>query len=335
MRVHSPLLLSLLILAVGCAAEAGTKFVRGAPSSGVSAELSLQPPERGFQLESLGTMIEPGDDIRWCEALQLPGSSLDTYAIDRIESALSPHAQDLIVSAVAPGSDTELAMDVGSRVPCTRAGEAFGEDLGQLLATQKAYHDQRFPDGVGRVLHGAQKIAVDYHYVNDGDQPLPAKLKLNFHVVDANAVQHVARIAGFNNTTIYTPPGGRSSHLAECSVTQPLLLSELVRRTHRHGTSFGVWMAGGARDGELLWYSASPDDAQHTLASPLRLEQGQGLRFQCDYQNGSNLELRYGVNASDETCGLDATYWLPDEQQPPEPQGCLLLEVDPDGVARK
>lgn len=327
------LIASQVLLA--CAAEAGPKFGRPPAAVGVTAELALQPPADGFQVETLGTMIEPGDDIRWCEALRLPGGPGQVYYVARIEAAMTTHGQDLIVSAAPVGSQTEAIMDVGSRVPCTRAGEAFGEDLSAVVATQRVYHDERYPQGVGQVFYGGQKIAIDYHYVNGGEEPLPAKVKLNFHLVDGSAIQHVARTAGFDNLTIYTPPGGRSSHLAECRVSQELLVGQLVRRTQSRGTSFGVWVAGGPRDGQLLWYSQAPSDNRFMLPSPLRLGAGEGLRFQCDYHNTTDVELRYGVNATDEMCTLAATYWLPDDQTPAEPQGCLLLEVDADGVARK
>src|SRR3954468_8075231 len=86
------------LLAVGCATQASPEYGNtGAPA--VTATLNLAPPARGFQLETLGTMIEPGDDIRWCEAMRLPGGPEDVYYVDRIESARTPHGEDLIVSA--------------------------------------------------------------------------------------------------------------------------------------------------------------------------------------------------------------------------------------------
>jgi hypothetical protein len=329
------LLLTALIVAVGCAAEAGPQFTGTGPTPGVSVQLDLQPPARGFQVETLGMMIEPGEDIRWCEVLRLPGGAAATYAVDRIEAAMTAHGEDLIVSAATLGSETEAVMDVGSRVPCTRAGEAFGEDLVAVTSTQHAYQDQRYPRGVGQVFYGGQKLAVDYHYVNNGEGPVPAKVKLNFHSVEAAEIQHIARTAGFDNLTIYTPPGGRSSHLGECRVTQEMWVGELVRRTQSRGTGFAVWIAGGDRDGQLLWYSPKPGVTRVALSQPLQLQPGEGFRFECDYLNTTDLELRYGVNATDEMCTLNATYWLADEQIASETQGCLLLEVGPDGVARK
>jgi hypothetical protein len=332
----NPLLLSALILVVGCAAQPGQQFADAEAGGGVTAQLELDLPTRGFQVETLGVMIEPGEDIRWCEAVQLPGGPSSVYAVDRIETALTPHGQDLILSAAPLSGDQAAIMDVGARVPCTRAGEAFGEALVEITSTQQPYHDQRFAPGVGQVFYGGQKIAVDYHFVNDSREPVPAKVKLNFHVAERAAVQRVARTAGFHNLTIYTPPGGRSSHLADCRVNQELLVGELVRRTQARGTSFTVWRSGGERDGELVWHSPDPSDTRVELPEPLHLLPGEGFQFECDYENTTELELRFGVNAADEMCTLNAIYWPAGE--PPvdaAPQGCLLFEVDPDGIARK
>jgi hypothetical protein len=334
MRVSS-LLLPILLLAAACATQAGRQFADAAAAEGVVAELGLDPPARGFQIETLGVMIEPGEDIRWCEALRLPGGPADVYSVDRIEAAMTVHGQDLIVSAAALGGETAAIMDVGSRVPCTRAGEAFGEGLTEVTSTQQLYHDQRFASGVGDVLHGGQKIAVDYHFVNPGYEAVPAKVKLNFHLAAASSVRRLARIAGFHNFTIYTPPGGRSSHLGECRVDQELFVGELVRRTQARGTDFTVWRTGGERDGELIWRSPDPDDSRVELAEPLHLLPGEGFRFECDYQNTTDLELRYGVNATDEMCTLNAIYWGTEDQIEPTRQGCLLFAVDADGVARR
>jgi hypothetical protein len=328
-------LLSFLILLAGCATQAGAGFDDESDATADATDLALSPPERGLQLASRALRVEPGEDIRWCEVVQLPGGPRDRLHVDRLELAASPEVRDLIVSAAVPGSATEAAMLPGSRVPCTRAGEAYGEHLAELVSSQEPYLDQRYPAGVGQVLQGGQKIALDYHVVGDDREAHAAQLALNLHAVDPQLVTQVARTASFQNLTLYTPPGGRSSHLAECSVTQPLVVQQLVRRTQTRGTGFRVWIAGGMRDGELVWQSASPSDARVSLPRPLALGPGEGLRFQCDFVNDTDLELRYGVNASDEQCALSAVYVLPMYAPQAEPEGCLLVDVDADGVARK
>lgn len=328
-------LLSFVILVAGCATQAAGFDDTEDSTLAAATDLALTPPSRGLQLLTRALRVEPGEDIRWCEVVQLPGGPLERVSIDRLELAVSPDVLDVIVSAAEPGSATEAAMIPGSRVPCTRAGEAFGEQLAELVSSQEPYLDQRYANGVGQILRGGQKLALDYHVVGDDREAHAAQLGLNLHAVDPEAITHLARTATFQNLTLYTPPGGRSSHLAECGVSQPLVIEQLVRRTQSHGRGFRVWIAGGERDGDLVWQTTGPSDARIALPRPLQLGPGEGLRFQCDFVNDTDLELRYGVNAGDEQCALSAVYVLPSEDPTAESEGCLLVDVDSDGVARK
>jgi hypothetical protein len=324
------------LFAIACATETGTEAPAEAQVARVNAEVAgLSAPEHGFQVASPGVWIEPGDDVRMCEVIVLPGDEANVYHVNRIQSLLSTRSEDLIVRAAEPGSDTASAMDRGASLPCTRAGEAFGEELQDVLRSRSRYTDQQFPAGTGHVLQGGQKIAVEYHVVNDAKDPILAKARLAFHVVTAEQVTHRVHSASFENFTIYTPPHGNSSHVGECRVRQELFVSDLVRRTQLYGTTFKVWHTGGEHDGELLWQSDSSEQERMDMAQPLHLQPGDGFRFQCDYQNPTDRELRYGVSADDETCTLEALYWLTDESQEPLAEDCLLFNVDSDGVARR
>ncbi|MET0387368.1 MAG: hypothetical protein ABW321_15475 [Polyangiales bacterium] len=327
-----------LLAASGCASateellELGTN--RGNSPGVVEEALELAVPERGFQVQSAGVWIEPGDDVRMCEVIVLPGTSSALYHVNRIQAALSSRSEDLVVRAAALDSDTAAAMDRDASLPCTRAGEAFGEELSDVLRSQDRYVDERFAAGAGKVLRGGQKLAVEYHVVNRAKEASLARAKLAFHLVDASEVQHQVHTASFENFTIYTPPHGVSSHVGECRVKQDVFVSDLVRRTQLYGTTFKVWRAGGDHDGELLWESAARQEDHFEISEPLHLQPGDGFRFQCDYENRTARELRYGVSAADETCTLDAIYWLTDESQEPVVESCLLFNVDSDGVAR-
>lgn len=334
-------LVALLLIAAGCASQvgAGGDPALGAEGDRTAApplelELELAKPPRGYLLETGTNWIEPGDDVRLCEVVALPGSPSDTFYVSRIEAALSAEGDELIVHAARLGSETESLMEPGSAVPCTRAGEAFGEDLSDVLATQEHYTDELFPDGTGKVFRGGQKLALETHFLNETAEPLLGRAKLSLHLTDAERVQRIARTASFANFTIFTPPGGQSVHVGECAVREEVVIGELVRRTQRYATSFKVWFAGGARDGELVWDSQHRRDSRYEPPAPLLLMPGEGFRFECAYLNPTDRELRYGVGSADETCMLQAQYWSP-AQSEPAPEGCLLFDVDSDGVARR
>jgi hypothetical protein len=328
----------LLSAAVACATQAGIEQPVVREKAGASA-LQLNRPERGFQLNTNATLLEPGDDVRMCEVVVLPGTAADVYYVPRIETMLDAHGEELIVHAARPGSDTDAIMDPGANVPCTRAGETFGEELSEVLATADRYTDERFPESSGKVFRGGQKLALEMHYVNESAEPIVARAKLSFHTANAERVLRTTRSANFANLTIYTPPNGHSSHVGECVVREEMLVSELVRRTQRYGTSFKVWFAGGERDGQIAWESVDRRDNRYEPTEPIHLLPGEGFRFECSYFNSSGRELRYGVSSSDETCMLQAKYTVPTDVDGQEDddraEGCLLFDVDADGVARK
>ncbi len=329
---------TVLLVAAGCASQAvGDPSDPNGSLEWVEADLDLDPPENGFQIEIPGSMIESGDDIEWCEVVELPGRPTDVYYVNSIEAAMTGYGHYLRVSAMLPGSETEANAAVGDRVLCQRAGEVFGEELTDVINTQHLYDEVRFPEGVGKVFWGGQKVVIDHHYYNDSEEAVPAKVKINFHLAAAEEIRTIAHTAAFENLTIYTPPNGESSHLGECSVTRGILVSGLARQTNRWGTSFTVWFSGGRRDGERIWTSTQWDrDTRYEFPDgPVALEPGEGFRFQCDYRNPMDEELQFGVNATDEVCVLHPTYWSAYEGEEVEDQSCLLFFVGEDGIARK
>lgn len=337
-RLHG-LCAAALWVAAGCTTAAGSQTAAHDPSvASLSDGLDLESPERGFQITIVGGVVEAGDEEEWCEVLQLPGGPNDAYYISRIDAQMSETGRRLVVSAAIPGSDTESNMTVGDRVPCVRAGEVFGEDLVEVIATQRGYENLEFPEQVGRIYFGGQKIAVDYRYASiDGTVSL-SRARINFHRADAADVQHIARTAVFNNLTIFTPTGGHSSHIGQCSFASDVSVSAIARQTQQYGRAFKVWFAGGERDGELIWSSAGTQQRSYTFpGGAITLRAGEGFRFQCDYANSSDHDLRFGSGESDEQCMLISTFWLAQEDHDARDQRCLLLPRDltADGIATK
>jgi hypothetical protein len=325
-----------LFMASACVAQTEAERVLPREAAGWSG-LDFAPPEHGFQLGTRDVSVDSGDDIRICDVVVVPGTPADVYYVPRIEALTSALGEELTVYSATTGSETAALMERGASVPCTRAGEAFGEELSEVLTTAERYADEVFPQGTGKVFHGAQKLVIEVHIVNDLATQLSTRTKVAFHVAGPERVQRVVRSANFENLTIYTPPRGHSLHVGECIVSEDMLVTELVRRTQRFGTTFKVWFAGGARNGDLAWESTERRDNRFEPTEPLHLAPGEGFRFECSYYNSSSRELRYGLSSADETCMLQAKYI-----SPPEPEGasdtvegCLLLSVDADGVARR
>lgn len=315
------------------------------PQAGAPGDAGSEPdgfpglavPSDGFQVRSIGTEIQPGEDVEYCEVARLPGAESDHYFAKSFEFANNIGSHHLIVSAAAPGSAVEAklkALGVGERVPCFSAENQFGNDaFVGVGGTQQPYNAVALPEGVGREYYGGQLLVFDYHYLNTREEPIPARSAVNFHLTDAASVEHIARGFSFSNVTIATAPVAHASFTGECHFRSDVMLSGLTRHTHRWGRDYSVWFSGGPRDGEEIWTS---HDWQHetiyNFDEPIRMHAGEGLRFRCDFENDTARTLRYGVSASDEMCILFGTIWEAEQGELLGDQNCVITWRDADGV---
>ena len=289
-------------------------------------EPCLDAPAEGFQMRSTGTMIEPGEDVEYCEVVQLPGEPGSTYFVNRFESIMTSGSHHLIVSAIEPGSPTDENANVGDRVPCVGPASGFGGDLLDVTGQQVPYHEERYPPGVGHVYTAGQKVVFNYHYLNATDEPLQARAAVNFYTTDEANVQKIAESYSALFVGIDVPQGETASYDLECRMNTDVLVHKLTRHTHQWGTDFPVYFAGGERDGELIYTSPNYEEPDHIFDEPVLVKAGEGFRFQCNYDNiTGDHDLSFGENATDEMCILFATIFSPTDREVPGEQGCLLV----------
>lgn len=288
--------------------------------AGGGALLELEPPEDGFQVRSVGTTIEAGQDIEYCEVGQIPGDPSEVYYVNRLELAMTASSHHLIVTAAEIGSDTEAGLTVGDRVLCPIGSRVFGDDFISVGGSQQPYHDDTLPPGIGRVFHGGQKIVYDYHYFNSGETPVEARAAVNFHRV--GSIEKEARQFGFYNFNIDTASGEAKSFREACTFDHPVIVSKVTRHTHQWTNDFDVWFEGGARADEHIWTSSHYEEVDHPFDTPVELAAGEGFQWECDIQNTTDHDLGFGVTAQDEMCILFGLYWNADDS-PPRDTGCI------------
>jgi hypothetical protein len=88
-------------------------------------------------------------------------------------------------------------------------------------------------------------------------------------------------------------------------MSQDIEIVSLWRHTHRWGTDFSVWRAGGAGDGEQVFTKTDWEhDITFTPETPFVIRKGEGLRFDCAFENTTDRPLAFGELATDEMCIL-------------------------------
>src|SRR5688500_14029777 len=113
---------ALLLLPSMLACSSGDEPPGPSPSAGGSAgsggapsnnPLDLPAPERGFQVTAKGTTIAAGQDVEYCEVVEVPGTPSDVYYTNRFEAALTPFSHHLNVYAVDPNHPVDAYVKVG------------------------------------------------------------------------------------------------------------------------------------------------------------------------------------------------------------------------------
>jgi hypothetical protein len=323
MKVFRSLVIALLPLAACTAADTvedlPAEADAGPPDIVCTGDECLAEPENGIQVSTAGMSIMPGQDVEYCEVVQLPGSSDTLYYMNRFESKMTEGSHHLIVTAAAPGSSSEAELRVGDQYECP--GGTFGGDFIPVGGSQQAYQDESFPEGVGRVFQGGQKLVVNYHYLNVSDAPVNAVVQLNLHLTSEDEIQYVAKSFGFLNVGFNIPAGTSDSVFTECTFSEDIIVGNLTRHTHKWGTDFNVWYAGGENDGELIYTSKHYEDTDFRFDEPVTIKAGTGFRFECAFNNTEDHDLGFGLKASDEMCILFGTWWSDNAEA--ADQGCF------------
>jgi Copper type II ascorbate-dependent monooxygenase, C-terminal domain len=284
-------------------------------------EPCLDPPAEGFQVRSEGGEILPGEDVEYCEVVQLPGTPDDIYYVNGFQSVMTRGSHHLIVSAVIPGSDTDKNTTVGDRVECI-TGSVWGDDLTDVTGQQLPEHQEAFPAGVGKVFVGGQKVIFDYHYFNATDKPLQARAAVNFLTTASENIEHEAQGFSKLNLAIFIPPMQESEFPDSCRMNRDVMVHKLTRHTHQWGTDFPVSLNRGEGEPELIYTSPNYEDPDFIFEEPILVREGEGFDFVCNYNNDTMRTLTFGVNATDEMCILFGSMYSPTERVLPPGTAC-------------
>jgi hypothetical protein len=287
-------------------------------------------------VESVGATIAPGEDVQYCEVVALPGTPGQPIYVAGIDGRMTRFSHHLNIMAIQPGSPADQASTPGQRERCAGNGRIpFGSGLHQIFMSVAPETSLVLPDGVGHRLDGGQKVLFNYHYFNSSTAPVPAKAALAFHVADASAVRRELRRFGMYNMSFAIPARSKASFTAECMMAEDIQLISLLRHTHSKGTDFNVWRAGGATDAQQVFVSHHwEDDINYAPTGSFIIKQGEGLRFECAFDNTTDQELRFGELVSDEMCILYGYFVSTREFVPPLPEDCAIPTSVQGQVAR-
>jgi hypothetical protein len=170
-----------------------------------------------------------------------------------------------------------------------------------LAGAMNERSDYRFPDGVALKLPPNMSIDANVHYVNRTNAEIPGQGYANLYTVPLSQVTQVARTLNWGNNSISLPPGRETTLEKTFTVSQQTTIFMLTSHMHALGKRFQIKVVGGPRDGELIYESTDWEHPQMlTLAKPLVLERGQGVKSIITWNNTTSSTVVFGLQSTNE-----------------------------------
>jgi hypothetical protein len=167
--------------------------------------------------------------------------------------------------------------------------------------TQTPYHNYSFPEGTALEIPANFYFDMNSHYVNKSTNTIPGEVSINLYTVPASQVQRKVKVINWGNGSLNLPPNQRTTATRTFRVDKRTSIVSLTSHMHKLGEKFVIKIAGGARNGEVV-YTAT--DWEHpdivNFAKPIILNAGEGLTSEITYNNTTSNTVRFGLTSEDE-----------------------------------
>jgi hypothetical protein len=134
---------------------------------------------------------------------------------------------------------------------------------------------------------------------------------MNLHDADPGTVMaHAGALFG-QDRDVLVPPLSTPTKSAVCEFTKPINVFAETGHYHFRGRRFTTYLWNDGVRGESVYQYEGYDDPVFTLHQPpLALDSGQGLEWECYWENPNDIEYTFGpFTDTNEHCNFFAFYY--------------------------
>jgi len=292
------------------------------------ARVSLPRPARGFQMRMHKFKIDPGREREVCEFRTTPNRKPMDVQGFRLNMSAGSHHFVLWEYLGTDRNRSDFPTQLVDAPGCVGVGPrgSFAVNA-NLFGMQTARAHLRFPPGIAVRLEAHAPVFLNAHLRNfSPTKPLTAQVVFNVTPAPKGTVQHHAQalIVG-NMRDIYIPPRSSASLTSEWHAPVDLNVVQISTHQHKRGTHTSVHRvdAAGNDMGELFEAETWDHPGERWFNPAFRLQQGEGFRFTCEWQNPDDRLVTFGVTTDDEMCFVTGYFYPDDEAVPVRGRGCL------------
>ena len=136
------------------------------------------------------------------------------------------------------------------------------------------------------------------------------EVSINLHTVERGEVVFEAANLFLQNRDILLPPREVNTLEKTWIFNERIHTFQLYSHAHQHMKEFRMFIVGGPRDGELVYFTR---DWQHPpiidIDPPITLEAGEGLKAVTIFDNDTDKTLTWGLFSVDEMMMILGAYY--------------------------
>lgn len=268
-------------------------------------EVTLPVPARGVQIKVSARAIPKGSEETLCHYMKLQ-SDVD-IDVNRIQLNVGGGSHHIHLYR-AYDRDTDLPD--GFEV-CNTAVDF--DKWALVIASQLRKTDWELPEGVAFHLRAGEQLLVQTHFVNVGSLETSGegKVVMNLQDADPGTVTAYAGALFGQDKDVLVPPLSNVSQSATCTFPSPLQMFAQTGHYHFRGKRFSTFRwDSGERGEEIYHHEGYADPKFEVYAPPLQFDAGQGLEWECYWENPNDVEYKFGPFTDiNEHCNFFAFYY--------------------------
>lgn len=285
-----------MVFAASCGEESSTDSTPEGPI--------LEPPAEGegFQI-SMEFTVPAGTEAWRCKIGQLPAADA-LFRINRAESRQTEniHHMDVMALALTPIDLPDGEYDCAE---IYADNPALMEDGIFLYASQVGEQTIQLPEGVIAPVPSQMAYMQEIHFVNSSAEDVEVYSYVNAYTIAADQVKDTIWGGVVRDAHIEIPPASEHKEWTRCVMNEDVDVIFLSSHTHQLGREVRVRRFDGTEAGEEVyvnqdWHAPQLKD----FSPPLHLKKGEGLEFECTFDNSTMDVVTWGFASTDEMCQI-------------------------------
>jgi len=264
--------------------------------------LAAPPDGEGFQI-TMEMEAPPYTEVWMCDVKAMPNAEL--AAVNWVELQQTAGTHHLTLSTLGLTPSTAVAP---GRYDCNDlyGDKSLMEDQIMFYGNQgDAEHIMQLPEGVAATIPPGLLMIHEMHYVNVTDQPVTVFSRINAWTMSPDDVVDGIWGGSIRDEHINIPANSTHTEWSRCVMNEDVEVLFVASHTHGKGIEFTVAPFDGEKTGDIFYTNDDwhvPKIIQYD--TPIVRKKGQGFEWSCTWNNKTDEEVNYGLNASDEMCNL-------------------------------